>query len=306
MNLSFEQPRDRAIGALIGLAVGDAVGTTLEFSSRDTYEPLTDMVGGGPFRLEPGQWTDDTAMALCLADSLLAHDDLDLHDLMARFTNWRQYGANSCTGTCFDIGNTVRAALDRFERTGNPLAGSTDPYSAGNGSLMRLSPVAARWHRQSDRAEAAAREQSRTTHGTGACLEACALFARLLVEAINGAPKADILAPRRWHPDSSIDRIASGSFLEKSRSEIRGSGYVVDALEASLWSVANADNYRDAVLLAANLGDDADTTAAITGQLAGAIWGRSGIPQAWLERLAWANRIEEKAIALFDKGSAEG
>jgi ADP-ribosyl-[dinitrogen reductase] hydrolase len=138
--------RDRAAGALVGLAVGDALGTALEFSERDTDAPLTGMVGGGPFGLRPGEWTDDTAMALCLADSLLARRGLDQRDLIARFVRWWRAGENSCTGTCFDIGGTTRRALAVFERTGNPVAGSTNPQSAGNGSLMRLAPVAIYWH----------------------------------------------------------------------------------------------------------------------------------------------------------------
>src|ERR1700754_2398601 len=111
----MEAVRDRAVGALVGLAVGDAVGTTLEFSRRDSMPPLKDMVGGGPFRLQPGQWTDDTSMALCLADSLLACDGLNQHDLMQRFLRWWRDGENSCTGECFDIGITTRTALMRFE-----------------------------------------------------------------------------------------------------------------------------------------------------------------------------------------------
>jgi ADP-ribosyl-[dinitrogen reductase] hydrolase len=136
--------RDRAIGALIGLAVGDAVGTTLEFKARDTYPALTDMIGGGPFGLKPGQWTDDTAMALALADSLAQDAALDEKDLMQRFVDWHANGTYSCTGHCFDIGITTRQALARWQKTSDPFAGSTDPMSAGNGSLMRLSPVAIR------------------------------------------------------------------------------------------------------------------------------------------------------------------
>lgn len=150
--------RDRAIGALLGLAVGDALGTTLEFSARDGRERITDMVGGGPFKLEPGQWTDDTSMALALADSLIARDVLDERDLMTRFVSWMDEGAYSSNGRCFDIGNTVSAALNRFKATGDPIAGSTDPRTAGNGSLMRLAPVAIRyWDDAAKRREAAAR-----------------------------------------------------------------------------------------------------------------------------------------------------
>ena len=207
----MSEPRDRAIGSLLGLAVGDAVGTTLEFRKRDSYAPLADMVGGGPFRLRAGQWTDDTAMALCLADSLIAHDSLDARDLMNRFVNWWRYGTNSCTGTCFDIGTTVSGALAKFELSGEPLSGPTDPMSAGNGSLMRLAPVAIRWHRQSEAAGAAAREQSRTTHGANASVEACAFYCRLILEAIDGAPITHILKPRQWRmtPISTRSRAAA-------------------------------------------------------------------------------------------------
>jgi ADP-ribosyl-[dinitrogen reductase] hydrolase len=120
------------MGALLGLAVGDALGTTLEFSPRDTRPHHTEMGGGGPFGLQPGQWTDDTAMALALADSLLSCGGPDPADLMRRFVDWWRKGAYSCTGTCFDIGTTTREALARFERTANPFSGSPDEDSVGS------------------------------------------------------------------------------------------------------------------------------------------------------------------------------
>ena len=117
---------DRARGALLGLACGDAVGTTIEFSPRGSFAPVTDMLGDGPFSLRPGQWTDDTSMALCLADSLIACQGFDARDQMNRYLNWWRWGYLSSTGDCFDIGITVRAALARFEATDEPFAGSTD------------------------------------------------------------------------------------------------------------------------------------------------------------------------------------
>lgn len=148
--------RDRARGALLGLAVGDALGTTLEFLPRDSYEPLSDIVGCGPFNLKPGEWTDDTAMALALGHSLLERGCLNELDLMEKFCDWHQNGRFSCTGTCFDIGITTGEALDSYRRTGNPLAGSTRESSAGNGSLMRLAPVPIRyWNDPEARADAA-------------------------------------------------------------------------------------------------------------------------------------------------------
>ena len=149
---------NRALGAFLGLAVGDAVGTALEFCARDSQPRLEDMEGGGPFLLPPGYWTDDTAMALALADSLAASEALDARDLMDRFVRWWQDGDYSCCGHCFDIGNTTRAALERYLRTRDPLAGSARPGSAGNGSLMRLAPVALRFWQDRPRLAATAAE----------------------------------------------------------------------------------------------------------------------------------------------------
>ncbi len=133
--------RDRMRGALIGLAVGDAVGTTVEFRSRGSFPFVTDMADGGPFHLAAGEWTDDTSMALCLADSLISTRDFDARDQMERYVRWYREGYLSSTGTLFDIGNTVRGALGRFESTGEPYAGPTGEMTAGNGSLMRLAPI---------------------------------------------------------------------------------------------------------------------------------------------------------------------
>ena len=132
---------DRYLGAMLGLAAGDALGTTLEFKPPGSFDPIDDMIGGGPFDLEPGQWTDDTSMALCLAESLIERRAFDPVDQLERYTRWYRTGHLSSNGRCFDIGNTVRDALDRFSRTRQPFCGSTSPRAAGNGSIMRLAPV---------------------------------------------------------------------------------------------------------------------------------------------------------------------
>src|SRR2546425_9015983 len=132
---------ERYRGSLLGLAAGDAVGTTLEFKPAGTFTPIDDMIGGGPFHLNPGEWTDDTSMALCLAASLVERHGFDPHDQVQRYLRWRDEGYMASNGTCFDIGMTVSASLRRFEATGNPFAGSTEPRTAGNGSIMRLAPV---------------------------------------------------------------------------------------------------------------------------------------------------------------------
>ena len=285
--------RDRTVGALLGLAVGDAVGAAIEFSPKPRFALLDDMAEGGPHRLARGQWTDDTAMALALADSLAADPALDPADLMRRFLDWHDTGAYSCTGTCFDIGNATRAALDRFRRTGDPLAGSPDPAASGNGALMRLAPVAIRHWQRPDTLQAVAATQTRTTHGSPATLAASSVFADLLAQAIAGASLPQLLA-------SPAAQRVEGGWRGLHRDAIQGSGWVVRALQAAVWAVSRTTDVRSAVLLAANLGDDADTTAAIAGQLAGAVHGASGIPPEWLAALAWRDRLEGAATRLFD------
>ncbi len=312
---------DRARGALLGLVVGDALGTTLEFSRRDTLPHHTEMTGGGPFNLRAGHWTDDTSMALALADSLLHAPGFDPADLMTRFVAWFREGAYSCTGNCFDIGITTREALAHFERTGAPYAGSTDPDTAGNGSLMRLAPVALATLHDAGEAERIAEAQSRTTHGAPQAVEACAYFVQLLREGILGQP--DVLRPRPWigietdglRPrhfisgaddnltlkhrtgETALHEIAQGPWRGKARDQIRSSGYVLHTLEAALWAVGTSSTFEEAVALAVNLGDDADTVGAVTGQLAGALYGASAIPERWLHPLAWRDQI----IAVADE-----
>ncbi|HUE86256.1 MAG TPA: ADP-ribosylglycohydrolase family protein [Vicinamibacterales bacterium] len=300
---------DRYTGTLLGLAAGDALGTTIEFKARGSFAPLTTIVGGGPFGLAPGQWTDDTSMAMCLAESLLKNGGFDPADQMRRYVRWRRHGYWSSTGTCFDIGATVSDALRRFEDTREPFAGSTDPYSAGNGSLMRLAPVLLRYSRHPARAVHLAAESSRTTHGAIEAVDACRYFGALILGALSGEDKSSLLAPYYAPPGVSwaaaplspaISRIAFGSFQEKQEQDLRASGYVVHTLEAALWAFHNSDNFRDGALLAVNLGEDADTTGAIYGQLAGAYYGVESIPAEWRAVLARAEDITRLATRLFE------
>ena len=288
-----EAVRDRAIGALLGLAAGDAVGTTSEFRLRDQAH-IADMVGGGPFDLRPGGWTDDTSTALCLADSLSAERRLDF---AKRLTRWYQDGENSMNGRCFDIGGTTRIALEAWLRDGR-FVGNTAPDTASNGSLVRLAPVAIHNRRSPRRSRDHASSQSDVTHNAAEA-QACQLFAVLLHHALNGARKGDCLAPKVLSLSVRNLLIDAGEYKEKAREQIRSSGYVIDTLEAALWSVWHTDSFEDAVLLAANLGDAADSVAATAGQLAGALYGASGIPARWRDRLAWSNHIAGFAAFLF-------
>jgi ADP-ribosyl-[dinitrogen reductase] hydrolase len=297
---------DRFRGSLAGLAAGDALGTTLEFQPRGSFTPVHDIVGGGPFKLTAGEWTDDTSMALCLAESLIECRGFNAHDQMTRYVRWWQDGHLSSNGTCFDIGITTSQALQRFRVSGDPFAGSTDPGAAGNGSLMRLAPIALAFNRAGAILWDAAAKSSMTTHATQACLDACGFYASLIALALQGQDKQTILSgtalPQGFQDkdmDALIVSIARGSYKRKNPPKIRGTGYVVEALEASLWAFYHADSFEEGALMAVNLGDDADTTGAIYGQLAGAYYGYQGIPQHWRDRIARRELINDFADALF-------
>ena len=298
---------DRAIGALMGLATGDAVGTTLEFKRPGSFTPITDMVGGGPFNLEPGQWTDDTSMALCLAESLL---DVGIHDpvdQLRRYVLWHRHGYLSSTGACFDIGVTTSAQLARFERTGEPIDPHIDQESAANGSLMRLAGVPIRWHASTADAAVWSGRSSMPTHAAERPVDACRVMGAMTAALVFGIDAEEVLRPGFWRyglVHEEVAKIADGSWTTKEPPAIRGTGYCVDALEAAIWAVAGAADFRDAILRAANLGNDADTTAAIAGQLAGACWGARGIPDEWQEKLFFGNRIASIARNLALAGGA--
>jgi ADP-ribosyl-[dinitrogen reductase] hydrolase len=296
--------RDRALGCFLGLAVGDAVGAAVKFKPRGTFAPVTDMTGGGPFNLKPGEWTGDTTMALCLAETLLETGGVDQADFMTRLQGWLERGENTVPGRCFDIGNTTRAAIEQFIATGSGASGQTAASSAGNGSLVRLGPLAIFACQDGDRAEAMALKQSRATHAFMEVLDCCKLFTAILLDALNGADKDAATRPRIMPLSAKPLFINAGEWRGKSREQISSSGYVVNTLEAALWSVWQTDNFRDAVLTAANLGDDAVSVAAAAGQLAGALYGASSITEEWLEKLAWRDRIEQLANDLFDRAAS--
>ena len=310
--MSEAAERDRFRGCLLGLAAGDALGTTLEFKPPGSFEPIDDMVGGGPFCLQPGQWTDDTSMALCLATSLVKRGGFDAADQMQRYVRWWREGYLSSTKSYFDIGNTVSAALSRFVEHGDPYAGCTDPHSAGNGSLMRLAPVPMYFSGDAAEAIAMAADSSRTTHQAQEAVDACRYFAGLLIGALRGANKETLLSPGYcpveglWERDplaEKIARVADGSFKDRNPPDIKGTGYVVDALEAALWSFHRSDDFREGALLAVNLGDDADTTGAIYGQIAGAHYGAEAIPAAWRDKLAMVAKITSLADRLHHRAA---
>jgi ADP-ribosylglycohydrolase len=300
--------RDRFRGALLGLAVGDAVGTTVEFKRPGSFAPVSDMVGGGQFGLQPGEWTDDTSTALCLAESLIECGGFDPTDQLERYIRWYRHGHFSSTGAMFDIGNATRASLERFERTSEPFPGSTDDRTAGNGSIMRLAPVALFFARGTI-AEVTdwAAESSRTTHGATQAVDACRVLGALIAAAVCGASKQDLLKPNFWQwgdLDPAVAAVAAGSWRDKQPPAINGSGWCVESLEAALWALGTTDSFESGCLAAVNLGDDADTTAAVYGQIAGAVYGELAIPAHWRRKLAHAALISRLTDQLWDAGQA--
>jgi ADP-ribosylglycohydrolase len=295
---------DRKRGCLYGLAIGDALGAAVEFKPPGTFDPVTGYRGGGPHGLGPGEWTDDTSMALALADSI-ASAGWDLDDQARRYVAWWRNGEYSVNGRCFDIGNTVASALYCFETEGDArYSASTAPNASGNGSIMRLAPVPIRF--VDDPLDVAliaqrAAESSLPTHASSQCLSACRYMAVVLAGLIGGLDREEVLAPD-WsalqalrdieplHP--GVETVARGSFRELNPPEIQGSGYAVKSLEAALWAFHDADDFREAVLKAVNLGHDADTTGAVCGQFAGACWGVAGMPPDWVDGLAGRDSID--------------
>ena len=309
-----EKRDDRLRGVLLGLAVGDALGAAIEFRVAGSFEPVTGFRDGGPHGLAPGEWTDDTSTALALADSI-AHVGWDLNDQAAMYVAWWRSGQYSVNGRCFDIGLTTRSALARFERTGDArTSGDRSEHASGNGSIMRLAPVPIRYSHlfpaRLDELVEKLTESSLPTHASPQCLSSCAYLGLVLCGLLHGLDRAEVLAAD-WAPVEFLKRssalhpavaeVAAGSFRSKSPPDIVGSGYVVQSLEAALWAFHDARDFGEAVLRAVNLGDDADTTGAVCGQLAGAFWGESGIPTEWLNGLARPDLIDKALAGLLSR-----
>lgn len=303
---------DRARGALIGLAVGDALGAAVEFRRPGSFLPVTGYRNGGPHGLEAGEWTDDTSMALAMADSI-ASVGWNLNDQAERYVRWWKTGKYSVNGHCFDIGITTRSALATYSATKDAsTSGIPSEEASGNGSIMRLAPVPIRYAHlfpeQTGELARLAAESSLPTHASDQCVSACRYLATILAALIHGEERELVLSPD-WRPlqqlnqarplNPLIHEVASGSFRDKQPPAIQGSGWVVKSLEASLWAFHSADSFEEAVLKAVNLGDDADTTGAICGQLAGAYWGESKIPEPWRSGLARRDLLENALAGIL-------
>lgn len=309
--------RDFIKDALLGVAVGDAIGVPVEFKSRQelTRYPVEGMIGYGTHHQPPGTWSDDSSLTFCLAEMLSSKYDLE--DLAGRFINWKNNGYWTPHGRVFDMGIATSAAISRLEWGTSPvLAGGDEVSSNGNGSLMRILPLLFLIKNDTiDRRFLIIRDISSLTHRHIRSVLSCFIYLELALELLSGKGKTDAYqqacATVRTFLDETttcteeekkhFTRVLSGAIQKIGQHEIRSSGYVIHTLEASIWCLLNTWSYKDAVLKAANLGDDSDTTAAVTGGLAGLLYGWRAIPEEWLAVLARRAEIEKLGKRLNKK-----
>jgi ADP-ribosylglycohydrolase len=301
---------------MLGLAIGDAMGAPVEFKKRGTFEPATEYRSGGKFRLNAGEWTDDTAMSLCLAQSLIECKGFDPIDQLNKYLQWIDTGYMSCTGKMIGLGKTVMRSLIRYRRTGQPYTDIKHEKFSGNGSLMRLAPICMYYSDNLDEAVHYAALSSKTTHGSPIAVDSCRYFTYIVVHLLNGVEKDVVFSEKftsgvyRYFDEEplhrELDSIIKCEYISKSDDEIQSSGYAIHSLEAALWSFYHTDTFEEAILKSVNLGDDADTVGAITGQLAGGFYGRDGVSDELLNGLSHLELIEEVSESLFGCEDAFG
>jgi ADP-ribosyl-[dinitrogen reductase] hydrolase len=319
--------RERILGGMWGAVVGDALGVPVEFTSRAVRkrDPVIDMRGYGTHHQPPGTWSDDSSLLLCTVDSLV-HHEFDLHDMGQRFVRWYREGYWTPWGKVFDIGGTTRRAIGRLEKGVDPeLAGDADEASNGNGSLMRILPIALRFA-SSDRGHSSrpgasggvspqslppdqlidrAHRVSGLTHRHPRSQIACGFYCLIVAELLRGATPLEAYgtavdtglktyaAPPYLHEMGLFLKFVSGRIHELPESDIGSSGYVIDTLEACVWCLLTSSSYEEAVLKAVNLGDDTDTTGCVTGGLAGVCYGAAAVRTDWIRSLAKEKDLRE-------------
>lgn len=319
--MTEDRKKDMVMGCLVGLAVGDAYGTTWEFKDRKQMpsenELPDEIVGGGPFKLNPGDWTDDTSMALCLAESII-ETGWNQRDQMKRYINWWQHGYNSVNGRCFDIGLSTRKALGWFNMTeGREFV--KDTQAAGNGVLMRLAPIPMMLHGEINAVLASCAEQSKMTHPSPQSIETSMLMGAIIDKILSGErEKTKILnfntlldeSARDYynqicarycgnHVNGKVEEIKRVMYAGFASDKVSGDGYCVSTLEAALWAFLTTDSFKSGLKRVIALGSDTDTTGAVYGQIAGAYYGLQAIP--WRDKIAWSEKIHTLAENLYEQ-----
>ena len=302
--------KSKALGSMFGLAIGDALGAPVEFKDRGTFKRVATFMGGGKFNVITGEYTDDMAMALCLAQSLIDCKGVNQKDQLQKYLNWYENGYMSANNRSIGCGKNILLSLGNFKLTNCNECGSKKMKKrAGNGSLMRVAPNAIYYRDNLQMAIEASEKSSYTTHGLKICADACALYTGLIFGALNGATKEELLSNdyinylKKFitpNIDKEILDVAYGSYKEKSEDEISSSGYVVNTLEASLWAFYNSNSFDEGVLMAVNLGADADTVGAVYGQLAGAYYSIENINKEWVKNICQKELIKEVTLNLLE------
>jgi ADP-ribosyl-[dinitrogen reductase] hydrolase len=301
---------------LFGVAIGDALGVPVEFKSRDAIRqhPVTDLIGYGTYNLPPGTFSDDSSLTFCLAEALVG--DFNLHTTGELFVRWYHEGYWAARGDVFDIGNTTREAIKRLAKGTRPdLAGEFDATSNGNGSLMRILPLLFYvLDKPVEERYEIIKQVSSITHGHIRSVISCFYYLEFALEIFAGKKKFEIYKDVQSNVKQHLsklsitksevevfNRLLVGNIYEFPEEEISSSGYVLHTLEASIWCLLTTDSYAAAVLKAVNLGFDTDTTGAVTGGLAGLLYGMNGIPDKWKSQIARHDDIMNLAWRLADK-----
>lgn len=298
-SIRASERHDRVAGSIVGHAIGDALGAPVVFRTRGTFEPIVGYRAGGMFDLPAGAWTEDTAMALCLAQSLISCETLDPKDLLERFARWMEFSENTSSGVCVGVGQNTLRVVGEYKRTGSIQATRFGSKNDGNGSLMRLAPIACFGGENLEFIRDLAAVQSRTTHSSDIADECCQFTASLIARLLHGEvyqSARNVTSREDWsYPLQSILNI---DYQRVTEVGIRSGGYVVETLQAALWAIETSDSFEDAVIKAVNLGDDADTVGAVVGQIAGARYGYSKVPSELK-----ANLIKERELYVSHSSS---
>lgn len=298
------------VDCVIGHAVGDAMGVPTEFLIRERLQkkPVTKMIGRGQHDVPAGSWSDDTSMAIATIDSFIKKGVFDYEDILTNFYYWLRDGAFTPNGENFDAGRTCIRAIINFSKGYEPLkSGLTDTYSNGNGSLMRVYPVALYAHTKKLNEKeivSLTNDLSSLTHAHEISKLGCYIYVRYMLYLLSGLDKSEAYKKIKeldysYYSSDALEkysRILNSDIDKYDLDEISSSGYVVDTLEATLWVLLNHSNYEYTILEAINLGNDTDTIAAIAGSLAGIIYGIKSIPKEWLNTLIKRDYLEELAL----------
>jgi len=306
--------KSRALGSMMGLAVGDSLGAPLEFKYRGDHDILTEMLPGhGLFDREAGQWTDDTSLALCLAESLDEKGRSDPKNQLEKYCSWWYDNHLSCyESTVPDIGSTTKSSLEDFRDQGTLVSKLSDPKFSGNGSIMRLAPIPVFFNYSLHDCVNYSAESSETTHSSPESRSSCAFMGAFIWKALQGITKEELFSEYiglqgilglhdslKNLPTDNLKNISKGAYKTKDEDDILSSGYVVHTLESALWSFYTTDTFEEGMIRAVNLCGDADTIGAVYGQIAGAYYGLEAIPQRWLDALWYPELIEEKTTKLL-------